>query len=278
MEERKYYPGPLLRQITGLHESLQVMGEAFEKLKTLDEIMLEVQIMMSTFSRGINEGVALIQENKIIWANQACSNITGYSEGELMEISPRNLAPPSYRDKYEARLQMFMAGGTIEMPEEWPILRKDRTLKYVNAFSYKVNFMSKPALLIYFYDITESKKIQDEISVRQLILDSINDSVFLQDETGRIVYVNAAMCQLTGYARDELLKMNMLDVTTPEMRKKFDIRVKQFSEKKEVRYNSICLCKDDSRVPIEIRARLVRLGGKPLGLGVAREISSPPPA
>lgn len=44
-------------------------------------------------------------------------------------------------------------------------------------------------------------------------LENLDAAVFLADERGRYVAVNRYACELTGYQRDELLGLTVLDIT-----------------------------------------------------------------
>ncbi len=47
-------------------------------------------------------------------------------------------------------------------------------------------------------------------------IDSAPDGVFIADETGRYIEVNEAACRLTGYSKEELLKMSISEILSPE--------------------------------------------------------------
>lgn len=66
--------------------------------------------------------------------------------------------------------------------------------------------------------------------------------------------------------------MHILDVTAPELRRRFDIRMRQYSVHKEARYTSAALRRDGVRIPVEVRGRVVKSGGKQRLLAIARPI------
>ena len=47
-------------------------------------------------------------------------------------------------------------------------------------------------------------------------IDNAPDSVFVADETGKYLEVNKATCRITGYSKDELLKMSISDILPEE--------------------------------------------------------------
>ncbi|MFZ4413133.1 MAG: PAS domain S-box protein [Bacteroidales bacterium] len=50
-------------------------------------------------------------------------------------------------------------------------------------------------------------------------IDNAPDGVFIEDETGRYLEVNEAACRITGYSKEELLKMSISDLIPPSFQK-----------------------------------------------------------
>ncbi|MCE9578067.1 MAG: PAS domain S-box protein [Deltaproteobacteria bacterium] len=70
------------------------------------------------------------------------------------------------------------------------------------------------------WDVTEQRQLMAQLrlaeaTVRRLI-DDAPEPYFLAEPDGRFVDVNAAAVALTGYARDELLAMNVAELVVPE--------------------------------------------------------------
>ncbi|MDP8220724.1 MAG: PAS domain S-box protein, partial [Candidatus Stygibacter frigidus] len=66
------------------------------------------------------------------------------------------------------------------------------------------------------HDITKGKKIEEELKkseeLYRTLIETASDSIYLIDSAGRIVQVNNKACELTGYNRDELLRMTIADI------------------------------------------------------------------
>lgn len=273
MAEEKRDGAPLLGWVTELQQAIAAMDSGFVRLKTFDLYLNEFRAIIGTFADKTGQGIVLIQDNKYIWANRAACQIFGYTLDEMLAIGPEQTTLPSLRDRYLARNKLLLAGDTFEEPGEWPVLRKDRTIKHISAFAYRVTFMLKPALLVFFYDTTEQKKIQAELALRAELLDLVTDAIVLMEPLGKIVYANSASCELSGYTREELLNMTALQLTPPEFAHRARTRGRQFSEHKESTYKGLMVRKDGTRVPVEVRGRVVTQGGKPFLLGVVRQIA-----
>jgi PAS domain S-box-containing protein len=251
---------------------LTALNEIQKYFQLLEFNINELNELINTFREQLREGCMLVQDSKIFWANKAAVDISGYKQDELTGKLLIELTVPTMRDKLAARNKMLLAVDKLGFPEEWPLLKADRTVVWVNVFAYRVTFLKNVAVLMFFYDITESKRIQEEQKMRAEMMDAINDGVFLMEMSGNIVYANESFCSIAGYSREEILKKNILDVTAPEVRKRYDIRMKQFSTHKDARFTTTALSKDGSRIEVEVRGRIIMNGGKQRVLGVARAI------
>ena len=272
MAEVNENKGRMRSLLSNLRQHTSDLNAMIIDINMLDSYAVELESMIRTFADTAHEGIVLVQDGKFVWVNKAACDISGYTKNEILSLSIEQSTVPEDRDKLHARMEMLLAGDIAAMPVEWRILRKDRTLRYVNAFAYRVKFIEKPAILVLFYDMTENKKIHDELIMRAQILDSVSDGVFLTDISGKIFYANEALCERTGYSREELLNMSALDLVPPEQLHRFEIRMKQYSEHKEVRHSAVALCKNGARVPVELRAKIIKRGGKQFILAVSREI------
>jgi PAS domain S-box-containing protein len=273
MQQPDQIIGPLTDLVDGLGKRIATLEETLVQLKSLDLALHEMQFIIYSYVEKIREGLVLIQDEKIMWANKSACAMLGYEFYEVINKSAVELAHPDYRDKLSARFAMIQAGDEIPAGVMWPLITKSREIKYVKPFSYRVIYSGKPALMAFFYDVTEEKKLQDELSLRAEMLDLVTDSVFLMDMKGNIVYVNKAVCQTTGYTLDEIIKMNIVSINTPEFRRRAEIRLKQVSRHKESRFETVHLCKDGTRLTVVVCVKVIKRGGKEFILGIAREVS-----
>ncbi len=109
------------------------------------------------------------------------------------------------------------------------------------------------------------------------ILEDIDDAYWEVDLTGTTTFCNEAMCRITGYPRDELLRMNYKDYMDPRTSKEvahhFNAVYRSEAEKKTVVYEIIR--KDNSERIVEISVSLIRSPeGSPMGFrGIMRDIT-----
>jgi PAS domain S-box-containing protein len=128
-------------------------------------------------------------------------------------------------------------------------------------------------------DITERKwteeMLRENESKLQAIIDQTADMLFLHDLKGNILEVNERAVNQSGYSREELLSMRIADLD-PD----YDLREEggRFWERldwsRPQTFEARHLRKDATIFPVEVTISLVRLGGAPRIVALARDITN----
>jgi PAS domain S-box-containing protein len=136
--------------------------------------------------------------------NPAACLLTGYSRAELLERSIWDLTPEVGREQGLASWHAFIRQG--QMSGEYTLTRRDGSLIEAE-FRAVAGFMPGLHLSI-MRDITERKRAEAVLYEQQTRLSSIFRAapVGIGMVVGRVIQeVNDTLCEMTGYARDELL-------------------------------------------------------------------------
>jgi len=188
-------------------------------------------------------------------------------------------------NKYEINVRR-KDGGVI--PVEISIsLLKDHQGKTIGSVSVTRDLSETKrtlAKLTEAYDKLKQEVIERERAEENLkeseekyrnILDSIEEGYFEVDLGGNITLFNDSLCEISGYARDELIGMNNRQYTTPETSKKM---LQAFNEMhrtgKSARIAEYeVIRKDGSTIILELSASLIwNSAGQPIGFrGVSRD-------
>lgn len=118
-----------------------------------------------------------------------------------------------------------------------------------------------------------AKELRESEHRFRTLVEHAADAIYLADMEGRIINVNVAAEQQTGYSREELLGMGIIDVdaqTTPEALADFFAEIPQ---RHVATVDTVHRCKDGSLLPVEVRIAYLPSEHQPLVLGVARDIS-----
>ena len=105
------------------------------------------------------------------------------------------------------------------------------------------------------------------------LFNQANDPILIHDYQGNILDINKRSVELTGYSRNELLKMNVLDLK-PKWRTSFEeAGLPQIIEKGSACFESEILKKNGTIVEVEISASLIDYPIEGLIQAVARDIT-----
>ena len=128
------------------------------------------------------------------------------------------------------------------------------------------------ALAIWF-DITERKRMEEDLRLKEQVLDQAQEGVYLIDEQARFVYVNDEACRALGYSRDELLGMGVQDIDHAYAVEASNAVSQQLQEEGSLAFETQHRRRDGSLYPVEVQASAVVYRGRNLGLAMVRDIS-----
>jgi len=272
MKENRRAPEPLWDMVSGLGDRIAFLEETVAHLKSVDLALHEIQLIVFNFAERMHEGMVLIQDNKIMWGNLAGCRMFGYEPEDLINTEPTSLVHPGSRQKLAERFGLIQAGNAQVSSEVWPFIRKDQTVIHIRSFGYRVIYRGRPAIMSFYYDVTEDRKLQEELSLRAEMLDLVSDSIFLHDMQGNIKYVNKAACESLGYTQDEIIKMNVIDINPEELKRRAQNRLKTISSEKGSRFKTVQVRKNGSRMQVDVKSKVIKIGNKEYVLGMVREI------
>lgn len=126
-----------------------------------------------------------------------------------------------------------------------------------------------------FYRKQYEAELERQALVKHLdyLVKYANDMIFLFDGEGRIVEVNDQVCVKYGYLREELLKMRIGDLLSPEERAGMADLLNRIAEKDRQVYETVHFQKDGTSFPAEISAHSFDIEGKRYVQAIVRDIT-----
>ncbi len=149
--------------------------------------------------------------------NQQWLDTFGYKKEDLIDKKFVDFIAPDSKELFVEKLPLFMSQGQIQC--ELEMLHKNGDILHI-LFEGKIgydeieNYKQSHCIL---QDITEKKNvekalIESEKKYRNYIENAPN-AVFVVDSTGKYIDANKAATAITGYSKEELLKMTIKDIT-----------------------------------------------------------------
>ncbi|HJZ40071.1 MAG TPA: PAS domain S-box protein [Bacteroidales bacterium] len=150
------------------------------------------------------QGILILQQGKALEINIALSKLTGYSRKEIIDDNCMASAIP---EKYSRKL--FRKSWTDQSETfETSLLCKDGKSIAVEIETQVVQYNNIPRNVIGFHDISNRKRIEDEIVKLSVALDQSANEIVITRKNGEIEYVNRAFTTVTGYTPSEVIGKN----------------------------------------------------------------------
>ena len=161
-----------------------------------------------------NEGILVAQGTNLMFVNPMIQKISGYTEEELLQISFMELVHYDDRELVMNNSRKRIKGETADSRYQFRILKKDKSIKWVEINGIKIEWEGNPATLNFITDITDRKQVEvalkeSEALYRDLVL-KLPDGVYKSTYDGKFVEVNPALVTMLGYgSREELLAVDI---------------------------------------------------------------------
>ncbi len=191
----------------------------------IQEILREQTLRLAVTYEHATVGIAEIDvAGKRLRVNATACAITGRSREELVGGSVFDVRHSEDRDEDFRQYRRLVAGEIERYAIEKRMVRKDGAVIWTSVMCSAVR--DEAGKFLYgvriFQDISESKRAVDALaeSEQRLAATYENAGVAISevDAHGRLLRVNETTCAITGYSREELLKLTIFDVTHPEDR------------------------------------------------------------
>jgi PAS domain S-box-containing protein len=136
-----------IREENGNVYAVQVVSHDITERKRVEEALRESEAKYSALVEQAADGVVIVQDGIIKFANSGHARITGYSVAELVGMPFLNTVDPSIRNLADQRYAMRVAGSPFSVAFETRILCKDGTVKEAEARSSTIQYQGRPAVL-----------------------------------------------------------------------------------------------------------------------------------
>jgi PAS domain S-box-containing protein len=196
-----------------------------DERKRAQELQREAERLRTTLLDSLPHPALLIRRDRIILAANRHARDLGARIGRFCgsEFGRRAFWPEATRD-YQPRTDSHSPSESIKCQ----ICRADQALESGETLVTRAHKafdrlwdvfwipVDENVYLHYAIDVTEQRKIEQEIRDSEeryrLITDTMNDGLSIQNREGVITQVNRRLCDITGFARRELIGRPLADL------------------------------------------------------------------
>ncbi len=203
--------------------------------------------------------------------NQAFCDMVGYSSSDLIGKHYRSITHPEDIEKELEVAEILINGEAPYTQLEKRYIRKDGDI--IHTLLQVSIQKDQSGIPIHFTahitDITERKFIERErVDIERIyrtIFENANDAIFIEDENENIIDANAHAAELTGYSKEELLKMRTVDLQ-PKEYEKYEMR-------HDDRFDTRIIHKDGKTLDVELTVSEIKQGDKVLLISIVRDMT-----
>ena len=175
----------------------------------IEEALRESENKHRTLVENIQDGVFIIQDNLIKYANEAFASMVGYSPDETLELDFRQLVAPEDLPLVAERYRRRQAGEEIPSEYEFRMIHRDGSRKTINMNVGLISYQGQIASMGTVKDFTERNRAQEEIKrsekTLKIILDSMPFGVMIVGLDQVVRHANQAALKMLGFETEEEL-------------------------------------------------------------------------
>jgi PAS domain S-box-containing protein len=204
--------------------------------------------------------------------NKAFETYSGYSDEELGKIAPINLFDPGDHAALRQSLEKTYKEGKADAEVHLLTKSGKRIPFYFTGVS--IEYEGKPAMLGIGIDNSERKKaerlIKESEEKYRTLVEQASDGIFIYDSAGNFLDANRYACTLSGYTKDELLKLKVYDVVEQKNLKETPFQFEEAQKGRTIINERKFITKDGRLIETELSSKLLPDGRF---LGIARDIT-----
>jgi len=180
------------------------------------------------------QGLAIVQDGRMVFLNKAFSSTTGYSEEELLAAPPeqlQSLVHPEDRELVWTRHQDRLTGKPVPPRYEFRFIRKDGSVAWVEIHASEIEYRGRPAIQSAYIDVTKRKRMEEALRVSEekyyaLFQQSAQPMLLCDLETLEMVEFNDSAHNNLGYTREEFEKLKISDYEVTDTPEEIEVHAK----------------------------------------------------
>ncbi len=194
-------------QLTKVNEELE---QEIAERRWTEDILRNSETKYRLVVENANEGIVVSQDGFLKYANPKAEKITGYPEEVLLSRPFIEFIHPDDRDMVMERYFKRLKGDHLPNVYSCRLIDGEGNVKWLELNAVLITWMGRPASLTFFSNITERKRAEERLRLFESAIRQTKDSIIIttakpDQPSSKIVFVNPAFTEMTGYTADEVI-------------------------------------------------------------------------
>ncbi len=205
-----------------------------------------------------------VYQEKFQYVNSTLEHKTGYSQKELLDMNFWEVVAPEHREIVKERGLARLRGEEPPSNYEFKLQKKTGEEMWILFSGAQIVYEGENAAIGTAIDITDRKEAEEKLEIKEeqyrKIFETAPVGIMLEDSEGNILEVNERLCEITGFAEEELVGSNVLDVLTPpEYREEARRNIEMVIEGKDLEFTGDGRRKNGESYKVHLNETRVKL-------------------
>jgi PAS domain S-box-containing protein len=153
----------VVRDRQGKARYIVIMVQDITERKQIEQALKESEERFKRTVENAPDPILIYQGTKWIYANPAATGLLGYSLDELLSMNFWDLVHPDMKEQVRERGLARLRGETVPPRYEVKIVTKSGEERWVDYTATLFELEGKPAVLVLAHDITDLKRMQEDL-------------------------------------------------------------------------------------------------------------------
>ena len=230
-----------------------------------EERLRESEERLRAIFEASRDGILVEHGERAVYVNDSYARLFGYERPEeLLGEHVSNVVAPEDAGRLLGYGRRRLCGEAAPAAYEFKGRRKDGTLIDLEASISTYEVAGTTYITTAIRDISERKHAEEALRQSEgkyrLLLEQASDGIHTYDLYGDIIETNSKLCEMLGYTREELLRLNVGDLIPPEDLAAAPVRFDELQSGRTLLTERLLRRKDGTLLPVEISGRMIREG------------------
>ena len=222
--------------------------------------------------------IVLDASGTIVFFNPHVAGLLEYEPEELLERSIDHIVAETNLEPIQFLQSMVNAGGETDGPVEHALVHRGGHEIPVSLLAEETRYDGRRYFTVTVRDSSGLREQEPEGIETEKVLgktfEQINDGIVVLDpDADEIVECNPRICEVLGYSRKELLALGPSDIHPHEYARVREYATRVLEDGSGWTDELSCQTRDGGRIPVEISASALEIGGRDRLLASVRDVS-----